>query len=69
MRTLEMFDEYYQPDLRTAYASARPKPLKFGVGYAFDPHETCLILAKKSGGGGAMSSAPSYEVRRALPVR
>ncbi|MGI9243957.1 MAG: hypothetical protein ACR2RV_24385, partial [Verrucomicrobiales bacterium] len=59
-RTLDMFKSYYQPDLRQAFVSSAPRPLKFGVGYTFTPSETCLILATPP------SVAGAYEVRRAV---
>jgi len=66
VRTLDMFSSYYQSDLRAAYASGSPKPVRFGVGYTFNPAETCLILAKP--GHVTTASAEPYEVRKAETV-
>jgi len=66
-RTLDMFKSYYQPDLRSAYLAADPRPLKFGVGYTFTPSETCLILAKPAARAVSASAEP-YEVRPAIAI-
>ena len=66
VRTLDMFKGYYQSDLRNAYTAAGPKPLKFGVGYTFNPSETCLILARKP--RSVSAGAAPYEVRRAMAI-
>jgi hypothetical protein len=47
VRTLEMFSEYYQPDLRAAYQQGGAQPINFGVGYIFDPSETSVIVARR----------------------
>ncbi len=47
VRTLEMFSEYYQPDLRNAYLQGSAQPISFGVGYIFDPSETSVIVARR----------------------
>ena len=66
VRTLDMFRDYYQPDLRQAYSRSAPKPLEFGVGYTFTPNETCLILATRPGAETAPTNP--IEVRRATAV-
>jgi hypothetical protein len=45
--TLDMFQNYYQPDLRAAYDQYGGSSLGFGVGYKFDPRSSSLILATK----------------------
>lgn len=47
VRTLEMFSEFYQPDLRNAYLQGGAQPISFGVGYIFDPSETSVIVARR----------------------
>jgi hypothetical protein len=42
---LELFKNFYQPDLRQYYATSSPKPLPFGFGYQWNPHDATLILA------------------------
>jgi hypothetical protein len=42
---LELFKNYYQPDLRQYYATSSPKPLPFGFGYQWNPHDATLIIA------------------------
>lgn len=47
VRTLEMFAQYYQPDLRAAYQQDGAQSISFGVGYIFDPSETSIIVARR----------------------
>jgi hypothetical protein len=42
---LDLFKKFYQPDLRQYYATSFPKPLTFGFGYQWNPHDATLILA------------------------
>ncbi|MBV8224421.1 MAG: hypothetical protein JO232_04440 [Verrucomicrobia bacterium] len=42
---IELFKKFYQPDLGQYYASSSPKPLPFGFGYQWNPHDATLILA------------------------
>jgi hypothetical protein len=42
---LDLFKKYYQPDLRQYFATSSPKPLTFGFGYQWNPHDATLILA------------------------
>jgi hypothetical protein len=45
-RPLNIFKEHYQPDLAVVYDSLRARsPLDFGVGYQWEPHKACLIVA------------------------
>ncbi len=50
--TLDMFRQYYQPELRGIFdrADSRVHPLGFGVGYKYRPEETVLILARRRSG-------------------
>lgn len=42
---LDLFKKFYQPDLAQYYARSSPKPLTFGFGYQWNPHDATLILA------------------------
>jgi hypothetical protein len=42
---IDLFKNFYQPDLRQYYATSYPKPLTFPFGYQWDPHDARLILA------------------------
>jgi hypothetical protein len=42
---IDLFKDYYQPDLRQYYAASYPKPLTFPFGYQWNPHDATLILA------------------------
>jgi hypothetical protein len=42
---IELFKKFYQPELGQYYASSSPKPLPFGFGYQWNPHDATLILA------------------------
>ena len=42
---LNLFKQYYQPDLASLYAHTPTKPLSFGVGYKWNPKEATLIVA------------------------
>ena len=42
---IELFKNYYQPELRNYYATSNPKPLTFGFGYQISPRNSTLILA------------------------
>jgi hypothetical protein len=41
---IELFKNYYQPELRDYYATSNPKPLTFGFGYQISPRNSTLIL-------------------------
>ena len=50
VRPLDIFDEYYQPDLANAYRDRTPhpvRPLDFGVGYLRMAPDSCLIFARR----------------------
>lgn len=42
---IEIFKQYYQPDMDAAYRSSRAPALPFGFGYRWHPRESSLILA------------------------
>ena len=42
---LNLFKEYYQPDLANLYSQTPTKPLNFGVGYKWNPKEADLMVA------------------------
>jgi len=42
---IDLFKNLYQPDLSQYYAKSLPKPLTFGFGYQWNPHDATLILA------------------------
>jgi len=46
-RPIELFRNFYQPDLRQYYAQSLPKPLTFSFGYQLDWHITPLIVAMR----------------------
>lgn len=49
VRTLDIFKEYYQPDLAAAYrGNTYPvTPIDFGLGYVFEEGESSLLVAKR----------------------
>jgi hypothetical protein len=42
---INLFKNFYQPDLRQYYATSSPKPLTFGFGYQYNRQDATLILA------------------------
>jgi hypothetical protein len=44
---INLFKNFYQPDLRQYYTVSLPKPLTFSFGYQWDWHVTPLILAMR----------------------
>jgi hypothetical protein len=42
---INLFKNFYQPDLRQYYDASLPKPLTFGFGYRYNRQEATLILA------------------------
>ena len=42
---INLFKNFYQPDLRQYYATSSPKPLTFGFGYQYNRRDATLILA------------------------
>ncbi len=43
--TLDMFNSHQQPDLIDAYRAGRGQAIDFGVGYMYNPNDTCLMVA------------------------
>ncbi|MEM9478366.1 MAG: hypothetical protein AAGA58_01750 [Verrucomicrobiota bacterium] len=46
--TLDIFQSYYQADLRRAYQQTGGRRLDFGVGYRFDPAVSSILVARKA---------------------
>jgi hypothetical protein len=44
---INLFKNFYQPDLARYYAASSPKPLTFGFGYQWNPHDAGLIIATR----------------------
>ena len=44
---INLFKQYYQPDLRQFYQASSPKTLTFSFGYQWNRHNSSLILAVK----------------------
>lgn len=42
---INLFKNYYQPELRQGFEASAPKPLTFGFGYQWNRHNSTLILA------------------------
>jgi hypothetical protein len=43
---IDIFKQFYQPDLANAYAHSSPQALPFGIGYrGWDPKKSALIVA------------------------
>jgi hypothetical protein len=42
---IDLFKNFYQPDLRQYYATSTPSPLTFSFGYQWNPKKALLILA------------------------
>jgi hypothetical protein len=42
---IDLFKNYYQPELRQFYAASAPKPLTFGFGYRWNSRSSTMILA------------------------
>jgi hypothetical protein len=42
---INLFKNFYQPDLGQYYATSSPKPLTFGLGYQYNRQDAALILA------------------------
>jgi hypothetical protein len=43
---IDIFKQFYQPDLSDAFSKSHPMPLPFGIGYrGWDPRQSALIVA------------------------
>jgi hypothetical protein len=45
---IELFKNYYQPELQNFYATSNPRALTFGFGYQISPRKSTLILAVRT---------------------
>jgi hypothetical protein len=50
---IDLFKNYYQPNLRQYYAASYPKPLTFPFGYQWNPRDATLIFAARRTSQGA----------------
>lgn len=46
---IEIFKQYYQPQLQGLYQQSNPAPLSFGIGYRWSPRQSTLIVATLRG--------------------
>lgn len=46
---IELFKQYYQPQLQGLYQQSNPAPLQFGIGYRWSPRQSTLIVATAKG--------------------
>jgi hypothetical protein len=46
---IEIFKQYYQPQLQGMFQQSNPAPLGFGIGYRWSPRESTLIVATLKG--------------------
>jgi hypothetical protein len=44
---IEIFKQYWQPDLEAVYANSRPSALDFGFGYRWQPNSSLLMIATR----------------------
>jgi hypothetical protein len=44
---INLFKNFYQPDLRQLYSTSSPRPLTFGFGYQWNRHNSTLMLAAR----------------------
>jgi hypothetical protein len=44
---INLFKNYFEPDLRQYYENSSPKPLTFSFGYQWNRHNSTLVLAVK----------------------
>jgi hypothetical protein len=54
---IDLFKQYNQPDLATAYKNSHPPALPFGFGYRWHPSQSSLILATFRSSGGETPTA------------
>jgi hypothetical protein len=48
MPPIDIFKQFFQPDLASAYAHSSPQALTFGIGYrGWDPAKSALIVARR----------------------
>ena len=46
---IDLFKQYYQPQLYGLYQQSNPAPLTFGIGYRWSPRQSTLIVATRRG--------------------
>ena len=46
---IELFKQYYQPQLQGLYQQSNPAPLGFGIGYRWSPRQSTLVVATLRG--------------------
>jgi len=44
---IDLFKQYYQPQLQGLYQQSNPAPLGFGIGYRWSSHQSSLIVATR----------------------
>jgi hypothetical protein len=44
---IDLFKQYYQPQLQGLYQQSNPAPLQFGIGYRWSPRQSTLIVATR----------------------
>jgi hypothetical protein len=44
---IDLFKQYYQPQLQGLYQQSNPAPLGFGIGYRWSPRQSTLIVATR----------------------
>ncbi|MGI8891418.1 MAG: hypothetical protein ACR2G0_11630 [Chthoniobacterales bacterium] len=44
---IELFKQYYQPQLQMLYQQSNAAPLRFGIGYRWSPRQSTLIVATR----------------------
>ena len=46
---IEVFKQYFQPQLQATYQQIQPGPIEFGIGYRWSARQSTLILARRKG--------------------
>jgi hypothetical protein len=46
---IDLFKQYFQPNLQEIYRQSNPAPLGFGIGYRWSPQQSTLIVATPKG--------------------
>ncbi|HEY1583090.1 MAG TPA: hypothetical protein VGF73_08330 [Chthoniobacterales bacterium] len=46
---IDLFKQYFQPQLQGLYQQSNPAPLHFGIGYRWSPRQSTLIVATRRG--------------------
>ena len=46
---IDLFKQYYQPQLQGLYQQSNPAPLGFGIGYRWSPRQSTLVVATRRG--------------------